>query len=264
MARNHLAPMGDEYGPAMQALTEKQRGFVIGKVHHGLNDRAAATAAGYSMATRSFVYVAHHPAVQAAIEEESRKLMRSEGPKSIRTLVEIRDSKEAKAADRIKAATELLNRGGLHARTEHTLSVEHHMTEAEKDKRILALAAELGLPPEMAQKMLIAPAEFEKNSKGVYEVAKPEPEPVSPERAVAREKDRRFRARQKMTPEERDAELAESRERQRQQLDDYWSKRKAEVTDAEFVDAEPRTTVTEYVDINVSDDSPLSDLSDVL
>jgi hypothetical protein len=91
--------------------------------------------------------------------------MAGEGPRSIHTLVTIRDDKSKEAKDRIKAAIELLNRGGLQAVSEHHLKVEHHMTDAQKDQRILALCGELGLPEADARRLLLQPevldAEFE-------------------------------------------------------------------------------------------------------
>ena len=49
------------------------------------------------------------------------------------------------------------NRGGLSAVTQHNIDVtHHHMTDAQKDQRILALAAELGLPEIEARKTMLA------------------------------------------------------------------------------------------------------------
>jgi hypothetical protein len=136
--------------------------------------------------------------------------MAGEGPRSIRTLVAIRDDRSKEAKDRIKAAVELLNRGGLQAVSEHHLTVEHHMTDAQKDQRILALCNELGLPEAAARKMLIAPevldAEFE-------EV--PEPTPEQAERAERYQRineGEKQAARRAMSPEEREAHKAATRE----------------------------------------------------
>jgi len=204
-------------GPAMFALTPTQRAFVVAKVHFGCNNAEAARRAGYSKnqpadAKVSGYHLAHNDAVQAAIIEESRKLMAGEGPRSIRTLVAIRDDRSKEAKDRIKAAVELLNRGGLQAVTEHHLTVEHQMTDAQKDQRILALCRELGVPDADARKMLIAPevldAEFE-------EVPEPEKTPEQAERAerYARAGEREKQAaRRAMTPEELEAHKAATRE----------------------------------------------------
>ena len=169
-------------GPAMLALTPPRRLFVIGKTHLGLSDKRAGEFAGYKSVVTSW-RTAHREDVQAAIAEEGHKLLRAQGAASIRTIVEIRDDKKADARDRLKAAIELMNRSGFHAVTESHSVVEHKLSEAQMDKRILALAAELGMSEEEAKKMLIAPAEFQKNAAGVYvdvsearPVEEPEPE----------------------------------------------------------------------------------------
>jgi hypothetical protein len=166
-----------DLGPAMRALSPRQRNFVVGKVFYGLDNTNAAQAAGYSplYASSNACHLAHREDVQRALEEECRKLMKSEGPKSILTLVKIRDGQSNKAADRIKASTELLNRAGLHAISETHQHVHEHVSEAEADRRILAFLAERGVPPDVAQKMLVQPDDFAKNSEGIYEMAEPAP-----------------------------------------------------------------------------------------
>src|SRR5579872_2043027 len=104
-------------GPAMMALTPAMRAFVIAKVALGMTSIDAAKAAGYSARSPHALGVvgsrlAHDDRIQAAILEEGQKLMRSEGPKSVHVLVAIRDDKQAAPKDRLKAATELLNRSG--------------------------------------------------------------------------------------------------------------------------------------------------------
>jgi hypothetical protein len=233
-ARNKNLPPLDEYAPgsAMAGLTEQQRLFVAGKVWRGLTNADAARAAGYTehSARHNGTRIAQHPGIQVAIEEESRKLLKTEGPRSILTLVEVRDNSEAPARDRIKASVELMNRAGLHPRTEHTLNVEHHdMSEGEKDREILRLARELGLDETTARKMLIAPDDMKKNAAGVYELP---PEPVDPEVLARRENKRRSRANLKLPPEERES-------RHGKHLNAYWEQRlaaEAGVTDAEFSD----------------------------
>lgn len=154
----------DGLGPAMLALPNaSMRAYVVGRVFYGLNRARAAEAAGYSTATPDVAKVQgyrleHDERIQAAIAEESRKLMRSQGPRSIRTLIKIRDDKAAENKDRIKAATELLSRAGLNAVTEGHITVEHKLTPAQQDRRILELARELGLSETEARKMLVDPS----------------------------------------------------------------------------------------------------------
>src|SRR5258706_148469 len=147
----------DGLGPAMLALSPTMRAWVVAKVTFGCSNAEATRLAGYSTRSENAVSVmahqlAHNERIQAAILEEGSKLMRTEGPKSIRVLVEIRDNKKADDKVRMKAAVELLNRSGFQATTQHLVSVEHSLSDGEKDRRIIALCAELGIGKEEAQK----------------------------------------------------------------------------------------------------------------
>jgi hypothetical protein len=143
--------------------------------------------------------------------------MRAEGPRSIRTLIEVRDDKKNEAKDRLKAAVELLNRAGLAAVSEAHLTVDHvhHLTEAQQDAKIIALAKELGLDDREARKLLIDPskiidAEF-------TEVA-PEKTPEQIERAERYEGNAENERRNElahMPPAEREASKQQARERRR-------------------------------------------------
>lgn len=243
MTRNKELPAPIELdeeslGPAMRLLNPRQRLFVVGKVAYGLTDTEAAKFAGYQLPRlypngfKQAYRVAHHPAVQEAILEEGRKLMRAEGAKSIRTLVEIRDDEQVDAKDRMKAAIELLNRSGFHAVSEHHMSVEHHLSEGEMDRRMLSLAAELGLPEAEARKLLIAPTELKKNAEGIYE---PEQNPEPKEVAPSTVRTRRFRARQRMAPEEAAADKAKARAEQskRAKAEYKEAQRRQEIIDVE-------------------------------
>jgi hypothetical protein len=198
-------------GPAMQALSPLQRGFVLAKVYYGLDDRNAARAAGYaeSFSRHHAHEVAHRADVQAAILECGKALLRGEGAKSIRTMVEIRDNAMIKPETRLKAAIEIANRSGFHITTEHHEHVHQHLSEAETDRRILALAAELGLPPEQSKLMLIAPADFERNAEGVFVAPslprnRPNPATIDDPRLAA--KRAAYARRKDMTPDEREAD----------------------------------------------------------
>ena len=78
----------DGLGPAMLALSPSMRAYVVARVFYGLNRSRAAQAAGYSTPTPDVAKVQgyrleHDERIQAAIAEESRKLMRAEGPRSV-------------------------------------------------------------------------------------------------------------------------------------------------------------------------------------
>jgi len=215
-----IAVPDDGCGPAMFALSPPKRAFVFAKVHFGCSNAEAARHAGYSKnhpgnAKVTAYQLAHSEEVQAAIIEESRKVMAAEGPRSIRTLVEIREDKKAEAKDRIKASLELLNRGGLNAVSEHHLTVEHTLTPEQQDRRILELCRELEVPDAVARKMLIAPEAID------AEFTEVKPEPKTPEQIARAETYRRTNERERqaelraMTPEAREASKAEARERDR-------------------------------------------------
>lgn len=196
-------------GPAMLALSPQQRLFVHGKVFGGMSNKDAAVAAGYSdvgdSAKATGSRLVHTPAVQEALTECSKQLLRAEGGECIRKLVHLRDYADDEKVQ-LRATTELMDRmGGLSSSSQHTLDVvHHHMTDAQKDQRILALAAELGLDPETQRKLLIDPskvidAEFEE----VREPLSDDPSNIAERETRARRKD--------MTPEERESDKARMR-----------------------------------------------------
>ncbi len=201
-------------GPAMLALSPPQRAFVIAKVRHGDNNTEAAKRAGYSGGchdgAKSTGYVlAHREDIVAAIIEESKKVLKSEGPNSVRTLVTLRDDPKVEPRDRIKAAIELMNRGGLSVVNESHVLVEHQLSEVEKDRRILALAAELGLPQVEAQKLLIDPKRIVD-----AEFSEVPAEPTAEDAARQEERDRENKRRRKLraaAPEDRERLKAEAR-----------------------------------------------------
>lgn len=159
-ARNHGVELEDlELGPAMRACTERQRKMVYGFVYEGLNKTDAIKYAGYepTSANGNVWGYFQHPKVQAAIEELARGLLKSHAPGSIRTLLAIRDNVDAPPDVRRKAANDILDRAGISTHTQHTLHVEHHLSERDKDARLLALADELGFDAEMKRRLLAPP-----------------------------------------------------------------------------------------------------------
>ncbi len=198
-------PDPDDLGEQMRQCTKGERAWVIAKIETGESNAECARLAGYSASSpdvlKSIGYaIAHRERVQAALLEMSRKLMRTEGPKSIKTLVEIRDNTKAENKDRIKASIELLNRAGMSAVQESHLTVTHQLNESQMDQRILQLAAELGLDQDTARKMLIAPADLEKNA-NVIDADFTEVREPSQDRKNVAERETRARRRD-MTPEE--------------------------------------------------------------
>jgi hypothetical protein len=203
-------------GPCMLALSPPMRAFVHFKAHLGFSNAKAARAAGYSRdkpdnAKVSGYALAHRGDVIVAIIEETRRVMSSEGPRSVRTLVEIRDDKKAENRDRLKAAVELLNRGGLNAVSEHHVTVEH-LTDTQKDQRILALCRELGIADTEARKMLLAPEIIDAEYSEVPPGGPATPDDAERDAERDRQNDRRRQLRA-ASPEERGRLKAEANAR---------------------------------------------------
>jgi hypothetical protein len=220
----------------MLALSPAMRAFVVGKVLYGQTNTDAARGAGYSARSPHALGVvgsrlAHDQRIQAAILEEGQKLMRTEGPKSVLTLVEIRDDKRAAAKDRLKAATELLDRSGFHAINEQHISVEHSLTDKQKDDRILALAAEIGISQEDANKLLIAPPRANEPIDAEFEVVAP----LDPVAAERRERANELRRRRRsMTPAERAAHREQMRQERIERGKERYAAENGETDDIEW------------------------------
>lgn len=210
-------PDAEDLGPAMLACTVGERAWTIAKIETAESNMECARLAGYSASSddvlKSMGYaIAHRSRVQAALLEASQRLMRTEGPKSIKTLVAIRDDMAVKPEVRAKAAVELLNRAGMNAVSESHLTVTHELSEAQMDQKILSLAAELGLTEDVARKMLIAPADLRKNADIIdadFEIVS---EPISPEEQARRDRENEQRRNVRaMSPEELKVHKAQQR-----------------------------------------------------
>ena len=101
-------------GPAMEALAPRMRQFVLAILQTGCTHSKAAELAGYSGGPDTWKAMgwklSRDARVQAAIHEEAQKLIRSTSIMAINVIAEIATNPKVKAADRLKAATELLNR----------------------------------------------------------------------------------------------------------------------------------------------------------
>ena len=146
-----LDPNPGKFGPAMKALSERHRKFVIDFLANGgRNASEAYRQAGYTSSNTDTIKanawrLLHDPRTQAAILEETKKRVTGSGPFAIETLIQMLDSPSITAKDRIRCAELLLNRGGFHAQTEHKVSVEHTLNTSELADKIKTLSAELGL-----------------------------------------------------------------------------------------------------------------------
>jgi hypothetical protein len=145
-------------GPAMRALTEKQRRFVLelqaGPAGYGAAVRAIR-AAGYRSGSNTALRVEahrvlHNPKVQDALREVGGKIIRAEAFQSIQTTAAI--ARNPKHKDCLKANLALMDRGGFAPETTHHVEVEHshrHSVEATPQvlERIRELALAAGLNP---------------------------------------------------------------------------------------------------------------------
>ena len=240
-------------GPAMEALSAGYRAYAWCRVIHGMSRARAAEASGYAADTPDLAKVTgyrleHDPRIQDAIAELARGLMRSEGPRSIRTLVAVRDDPKAKHSDKIKAAEALLDRCGLGAISQHQHVVEHRLSEDQLDRRILELAKELGLGAEEAKKLLVdqskvIDAEF-------AEVAPAEPaEPPTAEQIAERERMDRENVRRRelrnATPEDKARLIAEAKaQRIAEQKAKYAAAQRQRAVEAGQIDIEDAIAAT--------------------
>jgi phage terminase small subunit len=147
-------------GPAMRALTPKQRRFVLelqrGPAGYGSAVRAVR-AAGYGTPTSSSTAmrveanrVLHNPKVQDALREVGGKIIRAEAFQSIQTTAAI--ARNPRHKDQLKANLALMDRGGFGVETVHHVQVDHshrHSVEATPQvlERIRQLAFAAGLNP---------------------------------------------------------------------------------------------------------------------
>jgi hypothetical protein len=136
-------------GPAMRALTPMQQAWVHATVQSGLDATKAAAAAGYTGDRKTLKStgwkLAHDERVQEALREEASKLIRSHSVMAVSVMAEIARDRQAAPRDRLRAAAELLNRGGL--ASEHKIVVESRTNRVDQIREIHQLAGGLGLDP---------------------------------------------------------------------------------------------------------------------
>lgn len=166
MTENALIPLDDEeaLGPAMRALSERWRAFVTALLNgHGNKD--AARFAGFKATDHNLEEsgrrLAHHPKIQAALQEEGLKLLRTQGVVAMGVLGEIVRSPVSADRDRISAAKELLARSFPVTTQHHTTVV--HKTERQVDDELNAVLIALGLDADTRKKLVsgaVVDAEF--------------------------------------------------------------------------------------------------------
>lgn len=139
-----------EWGPAMSALTEKQRRFVLAMAADPFGNATDwARAAGYSDVKEGAKVrghgCMHSPKVEAAVLEFSRSMLGTVGP-ILATQVMLRAAANPKGKNRLRAAEMIANRVGLHEVQEVHVRRTDETLEA-KVVRLKQLAAALGVDP---------------------------------------------------------------------------------------------------------------------
>jgi len=139
------------YGPAMRACNSRQRKFVLSLLMSGDdNYTRAARYAGYSNTNANVMSVtahrlSHDPKIQAAIQEESKRRLHAGLVLASSRLVEHIKNPDGKIS--LKAIEMVMNRAGIHAQSEHKVTVEHQMNEGEQIKSIIMMAEAMGIDP---------------------------------------------------------------------------------------------------------------------
>ena len=161
-----------ELGPAMSALSERQRKFVLAMVEHpGLSQTDAARMAGYSdvkdgAKVRGHI-CAHHPGVQAAIREVAGLRLNANSLLAADVLIRIAADEDMPAKERLKAAGMLLDRTGFGAA--QTINVNKTVTDRSGKaimERIAALSQKLGVDSKLLLGGPVVDAEFTEVSDG--------------------------------------------------------------------------------------------------
>jgi hypothetical protein len=140
-----------ELGPAMRALNERQRKFVMAMAADPFGNAAKwARAAGYSDKSEAAKvtghHLIHHPMIEAASFEVAAGLMGTVGP-LLAARGMLRVAANPKHKKHLQAIEMLANRVGLHEVKEVRVKRTDETGEALLD-RVKRLARELGVDPE--------------------------------------------------------------------------------------------------------------------
>lgn len=140
----------ERFGPAMRALPDRARKFVLALLDQKKpNYAAAARAAGFSDRAEGAKVRGHHLAhdgrVIAALHEEAAKRFRLLGWLGVKGLAQI--AADPKNPDYYRANKDLADRFGFMATTQHTVvHEEKRVTPAQKMQEIKDLCEFLGVP----------------------------------------------------------------------------------------------------------------------
>lgn len=143
-------PDTSELGPAMRALNERQRRFVVAFYHTGSRERAAHIAGyagdlGSNLLGVSAYSVWHQPKVQIAIKEFGESsVLGGLIPMAFAALEDALRSGDTK--EKTKAALAVMDRTGFHAKSEQIIR-QPDKSRADQIKEIIRLCVERGMDP---------------------------------------------------------------------------------------------------------------------
>jgi phage terminase small subunit len=156
----------EELGPEMSALNERQRRFVMAMIENaGITQGKAAELAGYSASSDGLLrktghFLAHNPAVQAAIRAEAGKRLHSASLIAANVVVAMLTDDKVDPKEKLKAAGMLLDRTGFAAVQKIDVTRKDESGGAVLDQ-IKKLAERLGLPvQQLLTKPPVVDAEF--------------------------------------------------------------------------------------------------------
>lgn len=143
-----------DYGPAMQALSDKQKRFVINVVELGggpskfteCAKRAGYTADSPGSLGQTVYRLVHSDKIQAALEEEARRRLKTGMVQAVSGLLALAErcaDTDPKVA--LKAYEAILNRTGLPSQSEQKVTVEHKLSDQELLNRVNKLGGSLGV-----------------------------------------------------------------------------------------------------------------------
>ena|SRR5208282_687903 len=172
--RNDFDPLEKEMGPKMRALNERQRKFVVALATYGRNFTRAAADAGYSATSQNGLEVqgwrlAHDSRVLDAFDEYCEKRLRQGKGLALNVMFEVAGTSGHK--DQFRAAQAILDRTGMHAKSEHTVKVEDNsLTDKALLARVKQLAANLGWDQAQTRTLLLENGLDPKVIEGEFEV----------------------------------------------------------------------------------------------
>ncbi|MGE3279725.1 MAG: terminase small subunit [Alphaproteobacteria bacterium] len=161
-----LRRKSEDFGPAMLALNDRQRTWVLAYIETGGNATEACRRAGYGDSERGSAKIQgyrnkNNPKIQAAIVEMIDGQAKSDGVRvGFQALLEIAGNPQHK--DQAKAAIALVNLAGLGITVQHKHDVKIELTVEEKVQQLKQFAEIIGVAPDKVLGVVdLEPEEYE-------------------------------------------------------------------------------------------------------